>query len=357
MRDVAVSKPRTAFLDWIENGFGLTLPFAIAVLVASVVLVAIGENPFEVFSLMVSESFGSSSRIAAMLSATTPLLFTGVATSICFRAGVFNVGVEGAFIVGGLAAAFIGFTLPAVMGFTLVPLAFAFAVSVSTIWLLIPGYLLAHYDIEEVVSTLMLNFVALGITGYLVNGPLLSEQSGNNITPLIHEGAQLSRLMPPSTLHAGFILGLIVVAFYAIWTKRTPMGIESALVGHNRRFARAVGISIPTIIILVMAISGVISGLGGASHALGQLHRFTEGFSPGYGFTGMAVALLGRNTGLGILLGSILFGALASAGTTVQLFSDIPLDIVNIIEGTVMIFAVVEFGRISLRWRQRRKNS
>ena len=339
---------RAAGEAWLEKGFALAFPFVAALVVASLVLLVIGKNPLEVFTLMAVEAFGSSNRFAATMSAATPLLFTGVATAICFRAGVFNVGVEGAFVVGGLGAAFIGFALPATLGPMLIPLAFALAVAVSTFWLAVPGYLLARYEIEEVVTTLMLNFVALGVTGYLVNGPLLSEKTGNNVTPLIHESAELARLIPPSTLHAGFLLGLAVVAGYGFWIQRTPAGIENAIVGRNRRFARAIGISIPGTIILVMVISGFVSGLGGASHALGQLHRFAEGFSPGYGFTGMAVALLGRNTAVGILFGAILFGALASAGTTVQLFSDIPLDIVNIIEGTVMIFAVVELGRITL---------
>ncbi len=336
-----------------ERGLGLAFPFFVAIAVASAVLLLIGENPVDIFSLMLSESFGSARRIAATLSAATPLLFTGVATAICFRSGAFNVGVEGAFVIGGLCGAFIGFSLPASLGYGLIPLAFAFAAIVSAVWLFIPGYLLAHYEVDEVVSTLMLNFVAFGITGYLVNGPLLSEMSGNNVTPLVHDVAQLPRLMPPSTLHAGFLLGLAVVVAYGIWARSTPSGFEGMLVGANQRFARAVGISIPSTIVLVMVISGIVSGLGGASHALGQLHRFADGFSPGYGFTGMAVALLGRNNEIGILLGAILFGALASAGTTVQLFSDIPLDIVNIIEGTVMIFAVVELGRLGfLRRRQ-----
>ncbi|MCP4319363.1 MAG: ABC transporter permease [Hyphomicrobiales bacterium] len=337
---------------WLEKGIGLAFPFLVALLVASLVLLLIGENPIDVFSLMFAESFGTQRRIAATLSAATPLLFTGIATAICFRSGVFNVGVEGALVIGGLCAAFIGFTLPAAMSVTLIPLAFGFAAIVSAIWLYIPGVLLARYEVDEVVSTLMLNFVAFGITGYLVNGPLLSEISGNNVTPLVHEAAQLRRLLPPSTLHAGFLVGVALVVIYGIWTRRTPSGFESALVGQSKRFSSAVGISIPTTIVLVMVLSGVISGMGGASHALGQLHRFADGFSPGYGFTGMAVALLGRNNALGIFLGAVLFGALASAGTTVQLFSDIPLDIVNIIEGTVMIFAVVELGRITLLRRR-----
>ena len=338
---------------WVERGFGLAFPFVVALMVAAAVLLVIGENPFETFALMADESFGSQRRIAATLSAATPLLFTGVATAICFRSGVFNVGVEGAFVVGGLCGTFVGFALPAEFGLSLIPLAFAAAVLASACWLFVPGYLLAKLEVDEVVSTLMLNFVAFGITGYLVNGPLLSELSGNNVTPLVHEAAMLPRLMPPSTLHAGFLVGIAVVIAYGIWVRRTPSGFEGALVGSNKRFSMAVGISIPAVIILVMVISGIVSGLGGASHALGQLHRFSDGFSPGYGFTGMAVALLGRNTAIGILLGAILFGALASAGTTIQFFSSIPLDIVNIIEGTVMIFAVVELGRLGILRRKR----
>ncbi len=335
-----------------ERAVALIFPFVAALVVSGLVLLAVGENPFDVFALMAREAFGSERRIAATLSAATPLLFTGVATAICFRCGVFNVGVEGAFVLAGLAAAFIGFTLPAGLGVALIPLAFAFAALVAALWLYVPGLLLARYSVDEVVSTLMLNFVALGIAGYLVNGPLLSKISGNNVTPLVHEAAELPRLLPPSTLHAGFYVGLLMVLAYALWTRRTPSGFEGGLVGLNQRFSRAVGISVPGAIILAMILSGIVAGFGGASHALGQLHRFAEGFSPGYGFTGMAVALLGRNTATGIFFGALLFGALANAGTTVQFFSDIPLDLVNIVEGTVMIFAVVEISRFA--WRRRR---
>lgn len=345
--------PGRRFAAMVEKSVAFVFPFIAAIVISGLALVAIGENPFDVFALMAAEAFGSERRIAATLSAATPLLFTGVATAICFRSGVFNVGVEGAFVLAGLAVAFIGFTLPAAFGFTLIPLAFAFAAVVAAFWLYVPGYLLAHFEVDEVVSTLMLNFVALGIAGYLVNGPLLSELSGNNVTPLVHEVAQLPRLLPPSTLHAGFFVGLAMVLAYGIWTRRTASGFEGALVGLNQRFSRAIGISVPGAIILAMVLSGVVAGFGGASHALGQLHRFVEGFSPGYGFTGMAVALLGRNTALGIFLSAVLFGALASAGTTVQFFSDIPLDLINIVEGTVMIFAVVEISRFV--WRRKRQ--
>lgn len=335
----------------LDASLRFVVPIAIAFAVGAVLLLAIGENPLETYSLMLSEAFSSQRRFAATLSAATPLLFTAVATAICFRTGVFNVGVDGAFILGGLAAATFGVMLPMSIGWWIIPLSILAAMLVAAFWLWIPGVLLARLDVDEVVSTLMLNFVALGIAGFLVNGVLLSETSGNNTTETIHSTAELSRLIPPSTLHSGFLLGLACVFAYALWSSVTPSGFEAKLVGLNKRFARAVGISIPSTIIVVMVISGLVAGLGGASHALGQVHKFSDGFSAGYGFTGMAVALLARNSALGIVFGAILFGALASAGTTIQLFSDIPLDIVNVIEGTVMIFVVVELGKLTL-WRK-----
>lgn len=338
--------------NWLDRGFGFAVPVLIALLVSALVLLVIGESPVDTFSLMVSEAFGSSRRIASTLSAATPLLFTAVGTAIAFRAGVFNVGVDGAFLIGGLAAVVAGFSLPAELGWALAPICLAIGAAFGAAWLYLPGLLLAKLEVDEVVSTLMMNFIAVAITGYLVNGPFLSKQSGNNVTPPVHEAAELARLMPPATLHSGFLLGLVVLMAYALWSRRTPAGLEGAWVGLNRRFARAVGVSVPRTIILSMVLSGAVAGLGGAAHGLGQLHRFTDGFSAGYGFTGMAVALLGRNTPLGMLIGAILFGALASAGTTIQLFSDIPLDLVNIIQGIVMIFAVVELGRISLLRRR-----
>lgn len=329
------------------------LPVVIAFLVGGVVLALIGENPLDTYALMASEAFGSTRRIAATLSAATPLLFTAVATAICFRTGVFNVGVDGAFVVGGLAAAAAGAMLPATTGWTIVPLAMAAAMAVAAVWLYVPGALLARLNVDEVVTTLMFNFIALGFTGFLVNTVLLSESAGNNTTDTVHAAAKLTRLLPPSTLHSGFLIGLACVLAYAVWTRWTPAGYEARLVGLNQRFARAVGVSIPSTIILVMVISGLVAGLGGASHALGQVYKFSDGFSAGYGFTGMAVALLARNSATGIVFGAVLFGALASAGTTIQLFSDVPLDIVNIIEGTVMIFAVMELGRLT--WHRLRR--
>lgn len=335
-----------------ENAFlalRLLFPFVTALFVAGLILLAVGKNPLDVYWLMAKEAFGSGRRLASTFSAVTPLLFTGVATAVCFRTGIFNIGVEGAFILGGLAGAFVGFSLSGLPPLVHIGLALAAAALVGLVWLLIPGILRARWRVDEVVSCLMLNYVALGITGFLVNGILLAPNAGNNMTRLVQASAKLPRLMPPSSLNAGLLIALAVLVLYGLWTRQAVAGYESKLVGLNPRFTTATGISVRSTIVRVMVLSGLIAGLGGGAHALGVVYRFTEGFSPGYGFTGMAVALLGRHTAWGIFLGAVVFGALSSAGTTVQLFSDIPLDLVNVLEGTVMIFAVVEVARLLRR--------
>jgi ABC-type uncharacterized transport system permease subunit len=177
-----------------------------------------------------------------------------------------------------------------------------------------------------------------------VNGPMLARGSANSATPQIVSNAELPRLLPPTTLHLGFILSLSLVVAYGFWSRFSVEGFRSRLVGLSARFSRAVGIDPLSIFVGVMIASGVIGGLAGGIHVLGLVHRFVAGFSPGYGFTGVAIALLARNSAFGVALAAILFGALSSAGANIQLFSNVPLEIVEILQGAVMIFAVAQFG-------------
>ena len=317
------------------------LPIIISFGVGAVVLIFVGESPLEIYSLMLSEGFGSTRRIAATLSSATPLIFTAVATAVSFRSGVFNIGIEGAFILGGLAGAFVGFSME--MSHILIHILFCLiaGILVGCVWLYLPAWLRANWKVDEVVTTLMLNFIAVAIATGLVNGPLLAKGAGNNMTPMIHESAELLKLLPPSTLHAGFLIGLFILILYGFFCSNSLFGFENKMVGLNEIFSKAVGINTKKIIISSMLLSGAIGGLGGSCHALGVLHRYVEGFSPGYGWTGMAIALISKNSAIGILIGSILFGALASAGTTIQLFSDIPLDLIDVLQGTVMLLATI----------------
>lgn len=319
-------------------------PFALAIAIGAIVLALTGHEPFDVYRLMIREAFGDERRIAATLTAATPLLLTGLAAAVAFRAGIFNVGAEGCFYLGGMAAAIVGLALSDWPGALSIPLALLAASIVGGIWLIAPGVLRTRLGVDEVVTTLMLNFIAIDLTSWLVNGPLLARGAANSSTPAIGLNAELPRLLPPTTLHLGFLISLALVIAYGFWSRITVAGFRSRLVGLNPRFGRAVGIEPLRVFLSMMIVSGVIGGLAGGIHALGLVHRFVGGFSPGYGFTGIAIALLARNSALGVILASILFGALSSAGANIQLFSDVPIEIVEILQGAVMIFAVAQFG-------------
>lgn len=267
-----------------------------------------------------------------------------------FRTGAFNVGVEGCVNVGGLAAAFVGFTFITLSGYVLLPMAILASAVAGTLWMVIPALLKSRLDVDEVVTTLMLNFIAISLTAWLVNGPLLAPGAANSATPMIADAARLPKLMRGSTLNIGFLVAIGCILLYWLWCRWTALGFETRLAGMNARFATASGMDVPGLLFKMMLLSGAIGGLAGGLHALGNVFRYVSGFSPGYGFVGIAVALLGRGNAWGMLLAAILFGALASAGATMQLFSDVPIEIVNIMQGMVMVFAVARLGNI---WKRR----
>jgi simple sugar transport system permease protein len=340
-----------AFGSGLVQSLNAAAPFVFALATGAAILFVAGFQPLDVYRLMIEEAFGGERRIAATLTAATPLLLTGLAAAIAFRAGIFNVGAEGCFYLGGLVAAVIGCAAPTWPGVVVIPVALGAACVIGGLWLAGPGVLRARLGVDEVVTTLMLNFIAISVTSWLVNGPLLARGSANSATALIGANAELPRLIPPTTLHLGFVISLALVVLYGLWSRFAVEGFRSRLVGINPRFSRAVGIEPGRVFVAMMVVSGVIGGLAGGIHVLGLVHRFVGGLSPGYGFTGVAIALLARNTATGVILAAILFGALSSAGANIQLFSNVPIEIVQILQGAVMIFAVAHLGVL---WNRRR---
>jgi len=340
-------KSRTVLLHVLRS----VVPVVIALTVGAVILRVADNDPFAVYQVMFREAFGDGERLAATLTASTPLLFTGLATAISFRAGAFSLGAETGFIVGGLAAAWLG-TVVQLPSILLIVLCLLFGAVIGTASALPAAWLKARLGVDEVVSTLMLNFVAQGIIAWLVNGYLLAPGEANSSTRVLP--IALPILAPPSQLNIGIILAVLLVIGYGFSLRRTAAGFELRQVGLNARFAAAQGISASRTILYAMLFTGAIAGLGGAVHALGIVHRYVVGgFSAGYGFTGIAVALLAGRSALALIPAAVLFGAFANAGTTIQLFDNIPLDIVQVLQGTVMVFAV---ANLALLWRRRRRS-
>jgi simple sugar transport system permease protein len=327
------------------------VPIAAAFVVGGVVLAVTGWDPLSVYRLMAREAFGSPARLESTLAAATPLLFCGLATALAFRGGVFNIGVDGCFVLGGLAAAWLGAALTGLPGWLLIPVCVGAGMLAGALWSVPPALLRVRLGVDEVVSTLMLNFVAAGVASWVVNALLLARGTANSASSPIAPQAELPVLGGDLTL--GFLVAIAFVAFYGAWSRRSAGGFELRMTGLNPAFAQASGIPVGRVVVRAMLWSGLIAGAGGAAHALGVVHRFVDGFSPGYGFTGIAIALLARNGALGVVLASVLFGALASAGATIQLFSDIPLDIVDVLQGTIMVLAAAQV--VDLRRRIRRQ--
>lgn len=336
----------------LENALKVTITLAAALLVGALVMWVSGKDALNAYQILWDSAVGNQRAIANTLLAATPIIFTGIGTLVAFRAGVFNIGVEGSLYMGAWAAAWAGFTFTSAPGWVLIPLCILLGGLIGGLWGLIPGYLKARLRVDEVVSTIMLNYVAILLTSYLVTGPFLVPGMANAMSEEIAPQAQLPRLLERSQWNAGFFLAIAVVLIVAFMIQRTTLGYEVRTVGSNPMFARWSGVPVGGVIMRVMFISGFIGGIAGAVQVMGVYYRFIANFSPGLGFDGITVALLGRNTPFGTLLAALFFGGLRSGGSTMELFTNVPRDLVDILQAVIIFFVAIE---ISLTWLQARR--
>lgn len=287
-------------------------------LMAGLLVTAIaGENPWHVFMILVHSAFGSAEDFGMTLFYSTPLIFTGLSVAMAFHSGLFNIGAEGQLIFGALAAASCGALLPHVP-WPLAPiLATACAIAGGAFWGMIPGWLRAKRGSHEVINTIMLNFVAAGLSSYVTLYLLRNTESQNPETRAIGASYLLSKwhVFGEAPFSSAFFLALF--AAFAVWVLlwKTVLGFEIRAVGQSESAARSAGINAGRIRILAMTLAGGLAGMVGVGEVLGNAGKFRMGFSPDYGFIGIAVALLGRNKPLGVVASAILFGALHK-GTT-----------------------------------------
>ena len=306
----------------------------------------------EVFRTLVQAAVGSRLGLAETLSAATPLIFTGLAITVAFKAGLFNVGVEGSLYLGAFSAAWVGFTLTRSPGWLLILLAFCLAGAVGGIWALGPAVAKVYYNVDEVVTTLMLNYVAIFLTTYLVTYIYGVPGLANAMSYPVATAARLPRLSPPSQLNLGFVFALFAVL--AVWFvfQHTAFGYEIRMLGANPLFVRWCGMPDKKIALKAMFLSGFLGGIAGAVQVLGVHYRFIANFSPGYGFTGIAVALLARNNPLGVLFSSFLLGALYNGESLVELTTNVPMEIPRVFEGVIIALSSAEIMLGYLRQRK-----
>jgi general nucleoside transport system permease protein len=331
---------------WLRQVVQVLFPFVVAFAIGGVILAVTGRDPVATYVQLAESALGGPTQLANTLVASTPIILTGVATAIAFRAGVFNIGVEGSLYVGAFTSAWIGFTATGVPAPLLIALALLAGCVAGLLWSVLPALARVLWNVNEVVTTLMLNYVTMLLTSYLVNFHFLARGAANSMSPQV--AAHLGSILPPSQLTLAFPIAILVVVLSGLLFHRTTLGYAMTMVGRSTPFARASGIGIWRVVIAAMLLSGLVGGLAGGLQVMSVNYRFIDNFSPGFGFTGIAVAILGRNHPLGILGAALFFGALTNGGGVVQLFSNVPIDLINVLQGLLMILAVIQLVRIPL---------
>lgn len=276
---------------------------------------------------------------AESLVATTPYIFAGLALALGFRCGLFNIGAEGQLFVGALASVWVGYSLKGLPAVIHLPLALGAGALGGAIWAGIPGLLKAKTGAHEVITTIMMNYIAFRLSDYLITGPM-KRPGFVPVTPFVQESARLLRFFsdPNIRLHAGFLLALGMAVLVWWFLFKTTLGFEIRTVGANPNAARYAGISVTRNYVFAMALSGALAGLAGTVQVLGVDYWLGQAFSSGYGFDSIALALLGKSHPLGVVLAALLFGTLRNGATRMQSTARIPVDIISIVQALVIMF-------------------
>ncbi|MGB8648626.1 MAG: ABC transporter permease [Anaerolineae bacterium] len=322
---------------------------AAGLLVGAVMLLLLGANPLSAYGAMAQGAFGSPNALANTLVKATPLLFVGIGICIAYRGGVVNIGGEGQIVMGAIGATAVALTFQEWPAWALVPAALLAGFIGGAFWGGIAGVLKSYLRVNEVLSTVMLNFIAIQIMGFLLHGPLLDPTEIDNSiripqTQRLPPASDLWRLAP-TQLNAGIGLAIIMAVLVYIFLWRTTIGYRIRAVGLNPIAARYAGISVSRYQVLAILLSGALSGLGGAVDLLGVTHRlFTDGSLTGFtgnaGFNGIVVALFGSLHPLGTMPAALLFGALLVGANSLQRSVQVPSSLVTTLDGLIVIFVV-----------------
>lgn len=328
--------------------------------VGAVFILAIGDSPVQTYRLLFGSALGWPEGIGNTLFLATPLIFTGLAVAVGFRAGLLNIGVEGQLYVAAFAAAWVGITAASWPAALLLPACMIAAIAGGAFWAGIPGVLKARFGSHEVINTIMLNFIAVALLGYLTQyhyrtpgDPIMQTAPIGAHAYLPRLGGIIPGLPERIPLNVSFLLALVACGLVYVFLWHTKWGYELRATGSNPTAAEYGGISVRKQIVLGMAISGALAGCVGINEVLGYRHRYYDNFSDNYGFAGIAVALLGRNHPVGVVFAALLFAILNRGGIPVDAFTPhVSRDIVQILQAVIILFVAAEamFRDVFRRW-------
>ena len=361
MAATPVSVPTTVARErpeWLENLAGQALALVVASLIAlllgSLIIIAYGESPATVYGAIFHFGFGSKDGFGYVLTEATPLIFSALAVAVCFKGGMFNIGVEGQYLVGMVTASWAALKLDFLPGPLLMVAAIAFGMLGGIAFALVPAILKVKTGAHEVVTTIMMNGIAVSLVAWAISGPLkFTTQEGVHNVNLRTDPFKSNARIPDlghlfgikSSVHLSWLLIGALVTAAIVWfvLKRMRLGYEARAVGASAGSARAGGISIGNVQIRLFILSGALAGLVGMQQLLADKNYLPIGYEAALGFTGIAVAFLGQNSAAGIVFAAILWGVLARGETAVQIQTDVPREFVIILQGILIISVVVTY--------------
>jgi simple sugar transport system permease protein len=321
-----------------------------AFVVGGLIVLLIGDSPIDTYRLLIGSALSWPDGVGYTLFYATPLIFTGLAVAVALRCGLLNIGAEGQLYVASFATAWVGIEAAGWPGFLLLPLCAMVAVLAGAAWGAIPGVLKARFGSHEVINTIMLNFIAIALVSYFTQyhykipgDPIMQTAPIGDAAHLARLGRFIPGLPERIPLNLAFVLAIVMCGVVYVFLWKTKWGYELRATGQNPSAAEYGGVSIRKQIILAMALSGGLAGMVGINEVLGYRYRYYDAFSDNFGFTGIAVALLGRNHPAGVLVAALLFGVLQRGGVPVDAFTQhVSKDIVQILQALVILFVASE---------------
>lgn len=323
----------------------------IAILVGALFILLSGESPIEAYGALLKGALGSPKSIANTISKSIPLAFTGLAVALGSRCGMLNIGAEGQLHAGAMAAVLTALSLSSFPAPVVLIVSIIAGILAGMIVGGIPGFFKARLNTNEVIVAIMLNYICTLFTSWLVNGPVKSDGSTAQ-TEVLPEGVWLGRLIPQTQLTTALFILIAVAVLMYIFLWKTSVGYQLRAVGANPSAAGTAGIRVKLYMVMAMVLSGGLAALAGITEVFGKYHRFIEGFSPSFGFTGIAVAILGRNHPAGVLITALLFGIMDMGALRMSRVTDVSTNMVTVVQSLVILLvAAPEL----IKWNKKRK--
>jgi simple sugar transport system permease protein len=321
------------------------LAVPVALIIGVLMLLALRANPIDAYRALLLGAFGNISGLTQTLVTATPLLLVGLGVVIAFRGGIINIGGEGQLLVGALATTAVAISFASLPAWLLLPMCLLSGVLGGALWGGIPGVLKAKLGVNEILSTVMMNAIAIQLGNFLLRGPMIDPaeiEAGTRIaqSALLPRSVWLVRLVPRTLLHGGAIIAVVMAILVFIFLWRTTIGYRIRAVGLNIHAARYAGIKVSFYQALSLILGGAFAGLAGAVEVLGVQHRMVEGLSGGYGFTGIVVALFGGLHPLGAIPASVIFGGLVVGGDQMQRSVQVPAALIDTLLGLIVLLVV-----------------